>query len=64
MKLVDISSPYSLQWLRRFPVATMPKAQRGRDRDMDTVMENPVAHGQPTLLCSIVRLKQNKPIWE
>ena len=35
--------------LTRFPVAKMSKAQRGRERNMDAVMEISVAHSQPPL---------------
>ena len=38
---------YSSLSLTSFPVAKMPKAQWDRDRNMDTIMEIYVAHGQP-----------------
>ena len=46
-KFVGICSPYSSLWLTCFPVAKMPKAQWDRDRNMDTIMEISVVHGQP-----------------
>ena len=51
-KLVGISSPYSSVWLTCFPVAKLSKVQWYRDRNMDTIMENPVVHGQPLLFYS------------
>ena len=53
---VGISCPYLSLCLTCFLVAKMPKAQW--DRDMDTIMEILVAHGQPLLLYSE---NQNKP---
>ena len=38
--------------LTRFPVAKMSKAQLGRDRKIDVIMEIPVAHGQTPLFDS------------
>ena len=49
---VGTSSKYSSLWLTCFPVAKMPKAQWDRDRNMDTIMEIFVAHGQSLLLYS------------
>ena len=46
-KFVGICSPYSSLWLTFFQVAKMPKAQWDRDRNMDTIMEISVVHGQP-----------------
>ena len=45
-KFAGTSSPYS-PWLTRFAVVKMFKAQWGRDRNMDTIMEISVAHRQP-----------------
>ena len=49
-KFVGISSPYSSLWLTFFPVAKMSKAQWDRDRNIDTITEIAVVHGQPLLL--------------
>ena len=35
-----------------FPVAKTPKMRWDRDRNMDTIMEISVVHGQPLLLYS------------
>ena len=51
-RFVGISSPYSSLWLTCFLVAKMPKAQWDMDRNMDTIMDISVAHGQPLLLFS------------
>ena len=51
-KFVGNFRPYSSQWPTFFPVAKMPKAQWDRDRNMDTIMEISVVHGQPLLLYS------------
>ena len=45
-KSVGISSPYSPLCLTFSPVAKMSKAQWYRDRNMDTIMEVSVVHGQ------------------
>ena len=51
-KFMGISSLYSSLWLSCYPVAKMPKVQWDRDRNMDTIMEIYVSHGQPLLICS------------
>ena len=51
-KFVGISNPYSSLWLTCFPVSKLSKVQWYRDRNMDTIMENPVVHGQLLLLYS------------
>ena len=51
-EIVGISSPYSSLWLMCFPVAKMSKVQWDTDRNMNTVMEISVVHGQPLLLYS------------
>ena len=48
-KIAGISSQYSPPWLTRFPVANTSKAQRCRDRNIDTTMEISVAQRQPSL---------------
>ena len=55
-KFVGISSPFSSLWL----TCKMPKAQWDRDRNIDTIMEISVAHGQPLLIYS--EKKQRKSI--
>ena len=47
-----ISSLYSFLCLTCFLVATMPKAQWDRERNMDTIMEISLAHGEPLFLYS------------
>ena len=61
-KFVGISSPYSSLWLTCFPVAKMPKAQWDRDRNMDTIMEISVVHGQPLLLYNEISTNQRNSI--
>ena len=51
-KFVGISSPYSSLWLTCFPFAKIFKAQWDGDRNMDTIMEISVVHGEPLLLYS------------
>ena len=51
-KFAGISSPYSFLCLTYFLVATMPKAQWDRDRNMHKIMEISVAHEEPLLLYS------------
>ena len=46
-KFVAVSSLYLSLWLTCFPVAKMTKRQWVRDRNMDTIMEISVVHGQP-----------------
>ena len=52
MKIQRDFSLYSPPWLTCFPVAKMIKAQWGRDRNTNTIMEISVAYGQPPLLYS------------
>ena len=62
-KFVGSSSPYySSLWLMCFPVAKMPKAQWDRDRNMDTIMEISVVHGQPLLLYNEISTNQRNSI--
>ena len=49
-KFVGISSPYLSLCLTCFPVAKMSKVQWNKDRNMDTIMEISVVHGEPFLL--------------
>ena len=58
MKILGISSPYLPPWLTCFPVANVSKAQWDRDRNMDAIMENSVAHGQNHLFFT-VRISKN-----
>ena len=51
-KIAGISSPYSPPWLMRFPAANTSKAQRCRDRNIDTIMKISVAQRQPFLFHS------------
>ena len=45
-KKLGISSPHSPPWLTRFPVASTSKAQRSRDRNIDTILKSSVAQHQ------------------
>ena len=51
-KFTEISSLYSPPWLTRFPVAKMSKLERGRNKNMDIIIEFPLAHGHLPLLYS------------
>ena len=46
----DFRFVFAPPWLTCFPVAKMFKAQWGKDRNFDTIMEISVAHDQPPLL--------------
>ena len=48
--LIPVQDFSSLPWLVCFPVAKMSKAQRSRDRNMDTIMDISTTQGQPPLL--------------
>ena len=61
-KFVGNSSPYLSLWLTCFPVVNMPKAQWDRDRNMDTIMEISVVHGQPLLLYNEISTNQRNSI--